>query len=129
MNDLGEQQPVKQRIAAATPRGVELVAALQEKIAWLNLPGEPLTIPPFAAARFTLEHDLYNGEQSLRAAFHSSQYYCNGFLLFHSDGSCFAEYHVMQLHPARPQLFIEAVEAWVRDGEIRTDVRLAEVPQ
>jgi hypothetical protein len=123
-----EQQLVKQRIASATAHGVELIAALQEKIAKLNLPGEAITIPPFDAARFTLEHDLYNGEQTLRAAFFPSQHYCIGFLLFHSDGSSFAEYHIMRPHHSRPSLFIEAVEAWVRDGKIQTDTRLAMMP-
>ena len=106
-----------------------MIAALQEKIAKLNLPGEAITIPFFKAARFTLERDLYNGEQTLRAAFFPSPHYCNGFLLFHSDDSSFAEYHVMRQHPTRPSLFIEAVEAWVRDGKIQTDTRLAMMPK
>ena len=124
-----EQQLIKQRIASASAHGAELIAALQERIARLNLPGEAITIPPFEAARFTLEHDLYNGEQTLRAAFYPSQHYCIGFLLFHFDGNSFAEYHVMRQHPTRPALFIEAVEAWVRDGKIQTDTRLAMMPQ
>jgi hypothetical protein len=129
MNDQTEQQLIKQRIASATVHGMELIAALQEKIAKLYLPGDAIIIPPFEAARFTLEHDLYNGKQTLRAAFFPSPHYCIGFLLFHSDGSSYAEYHVMRLHPARPQWFIEAVEAWVRDGKIQADTRLAMMPQ
>jgi hypothetical protein len=129
MDEPAEQQRIRQRIAAATAQGIELIAALQEKIAGLDLPGETIIMPRFEAARFTLEHDLCNGEQTLRAAFFPSPHYCIGFLLFHSDGSCFAEYHVMRLHPSRPSLFIEAVEAWVRDGKIQTDVRLAMMPQ
>jgi hypothetical protein len=124
-----EQQLIKQRIASVSSHGVELIAALQEKIAKLHLPGEAIIIPSFEAARFTLEHDLYNGERTLRAAFFPSQTYCIGFLLFHSDGSSFAEYHVMRQHPARPSFFIEAVEAWVRDGKIQTDTRLAMMPK
>jgi hypothetical protein len=124
-----EQQLIKQRIVSARYHGVELIAALKEAIAKLNLPGEVIAIPSFEAARFTLEHDLYNGERTLRAAFFPSQYYCIGFLLFHSDGSSFAEYHVMRPHPTHPSLFIEAVEAWVRDGKIQTDTRLATMPQ
>lgn len=129
MNNPTEQELIKQRIAAASAHGAELIAALQERIAKLNLPGDAVTIPPFDAARFTLEHDLYNGEQTLRAAFFPSQYYCIGFLLFHSDGSSFAEYHIMCQHPTRPALFIEAVEAWVRDGKIQTDTRIVMMPQ
>ena len=124
-----EQQLIKQRIASAAPQGVELISALQDKITKLNLPGEAISIPPFEAARFTLEHDLYNGEQTLRASFFPSQSYCIGFLLFHFDGSSFAEYHVMRLHPTRPTYFIEAIEAWVREGKVQTDLCLALMPQ
>ena len=124
-----EQQLIKQRIASAKAHGAELISALQEKITKLNLPGEAIIIPSFETARFTLEHDLYNGEQTLRAAFYPSQHYCLGFLLFHFDGSSFAEYHVMRPHPSRPAQFIEAVEAWVRDGKIQTDLRMIEMPQ
>ena len=120
---------LQQRIAAATDNGVALLAALRKRIAKLALPSEPITIPEFETARFMLEHDLYNGQQTLRAAFYPSQHYCIGFLLFHSDGSSFAEYHVMRQHPVRPSLFIEAVEAWVRDGKIQTDTRLALMPK
>ena len=118
-----------QRVAEVSEQGRTLLDALREKVAGLKLSGEEVTIPPFESAQFTLEHDLYNGQQTLMASFYPSQYYRAGFLLFHSDGSCFAEYHVMRQHPTRPALFIEAAEAWVRDGEIKTDTRLAPMPQ
>ena len=121
--------PLEQRIADVAGQGETLLAALREKVYALKLGGEAVVIPAFEDAKFTLEHDLYNGKQTLMASFYPSQYYRAGFLLFHSDGSCFAEYHVMQLHPAKPGMFIEAVEAWVRDGEIKTDTRLVPMPQ
>lgn len=120
---------LQQRIAAATDNGVALLAALRDRITTLALPGEPIAIPPFETAKFTLEHDLYNGQQTMVASFYASPRYRNGVLLFHCDGSCYAEYHVMRAHPARPGMFIEAVEAWVRDGEIQTDTRLAMMPK
>ena len=129
MDNPTQQQLIKQRIAAASAHGAELIAALQEKIDRLALPGDAINIPAYDTARFTLENDLYNGKQTLRAAFFPSPHYCIGFLLFHSDGSSFAEYHVMQQHPTRPALFIEAVEAWVRDGQIQTDTRMALMPK
>jgi len=124
-----EQLLIKQRIASAATHGAELIGALQEKINKLNLPGTAITIPSFEAARFTLENDLYNGEKTLRAAFFPTQHYCIGFLLFHFDGSSFAEFHVMRQHPARPSMFIESVEAWVREGRIQTDLRLTAMLQ
>lgn len=120
---------LQQRIAAATDNGVGLLAALRDRIAKLALPGEPVTIPAFEAAKFTLEHDLYNSQKTLMASFYVSPHYRNGVLLFHCDGSCFAEFHVMRTHPTRSSLFIEAVEAWVRDGKIQSDTRLAMMPK
>lgn len=119
---------MERRIADAVARGTELIAALQQRLDRLGLP-EAIVIPPFETARFSLEKDSYSGEEALRAAFYPSQYYCIGFLLFHPDGSCFAEYHVMRQHPARPEWFIEAVEAWVRDGSVQTDMRQVSMPK
>lgn len=121
--------PLQQRIAAARGNGVALLSALREKVARLNLPGEAVTIPEFGAATFTLEHDKYNGKETLMASFYLSPHYRAGVLLFHSDGSSFAEYHVMRPHPTKPHYFIESVEAWVSGGEIKTDTRLALMPK
>ncbi|HUX90367.1 MAG TPA: hypothetical protein VMV48_06715 [Gallionellaceae bacterium] len=120
---------LQQRIAAARDRGVALLAGLRGKLARLSLPGEPITIPDFDNAKFTLEHDLYNGQNTLLASFYLSPSYRAGYLMFHSDGSSLAEYHVMRLYPGKPHLFIESVEAWVRDGEIKTDLKTAEMPK
>jgi hypothetical protein len=120
---------LEQQVAEVKEQGVALLAALRERVGQLKLGNVEVNIPSFETATFTLEHDQYNGQQTLMASFYPSQYYRAGFLLFHSDGSCFAEYHVMQIHPSRPKWFIEAVEAWVRDGEIKTDTRLVAMPQ
>lgn len=123
------EEELQQRIAAARDSGAALLAALREKVAKLALPGEAVTIPELDAAKFTLEYDKYNGQQTLMASFYPLPHYRAGVLLFHSDGSSFAEYHVMRQHPTRPQWFIESVEAWVRDGEIKTDTKLALMPK
>jgi len=122
-------EQLEQRKAAVAEQGRALLLALRNKVAVFNLPGDLVAIPEFDAAQFTLEHDQYNGQQTLMASFYPSPHYRAGVLLFHSDGSCFAEYHVMQVYPAKPHLFIESVEAWIRDGEIKTDTRLALMPK
>lgn len=116
------------RIDATATTGQALLDALQAKIDRLDLPGDRIILPAFDSARFTLEQDPGDRGQTLRAAFYPSEFYCIGFLLFHDNGSTYAEYHVMQLHPTRPRWFVEAAEAWLRDGQIRTDLRLAEMP-
>lgn len=126
---MDQNDPLQQRVAAATDSGVALLAALREKLSTLALPGEAITIPEFGAAKFSLEYDKYNGKQTLMASFYPTPRYRAGVLLFHSDGSCFAEYHVMRPHPTKPQWFIESVEAWVSGDEIKTDTRMALMPK
>lgn len=120
---------LQQRVAAARDSGLALLAGLRGKLARLNLPGDPINIPEFDSARFTLEQDLYNGRNTLLASFYLSPTYRAGYLMFHSDGSSLAEYHVMRLYPGKPHLFIESVEAWTREGEIKTDLKTAEMPR
>src|SRR5512142_657394 len=103
--------PVQLRIAAAAINGVALLAAMRDMVAKLKLPGEAIIIPEYEAAKFTLEHDQYNGQQTLMASFYPTPNNRAGVLLFHSDGSCFAEYQIMRPHPSKTLWFIESVQA------------------
>ena len=47
-----------------------------------------------------------------------------GSLTFNSDGSYYAEYDVLTLHPDKPTWFVEAVTAWGRDGVVKAEPRL-----
>lgn len=122
-------EQLDQRVSAAAENGKALLVAVREKVEGLNLPAGAVVIPQFDEAQFTLENDLYDGSQTLVGSFYPRPRYRAGVLLFHSDGSCFAEFHVMQIHPARPKWFVESVEAWVRDGTVQTDLRLVAMPQ
>lgn len=48
---------------------------------------------------------------------------CGSFTL-NSDGSYYAEYDVLNLHPDKPNWFVEAVTVWGRDGVVKTEPRL-----
>jgi hypothetical protein len=123
-------EQLEQRVSAIADQGRTLLAALEEKVASLNLEPGLVAIPPFEEAKFTLEQDLYDDSlQTLMGSFYPRPRYRAGVLLFHADGSCYAEYHVMQPHPGKPRWFVESVEAWVRDGKVQTDLRLVAMPQ
>lgn len=47
-----------------------------------------------------------------------------GSLIFNSDGSYYAEYDLSVRHPRRPDWFVEAVTAWGRNGDVRSEARL-----
>jgi hypothetical protein len=123
-------EQLDQRISAAAEHGKALLAAVRDKVDGLNLTAGQVAIPQFDEVQFSLEKDLYDDTlQTLVASYYPRPNYRSGVLLFHADGSCFAEFHVMQVHPARPKWFIESVEAWVRDGAVQTDLRLVAMPE
>jgi hypothetical protein len=47
-----------------------------------------------------------------------------GSIIFNSDGSYYAEYDVLNLHPDKPNWFVECVTVWGRDGSVKTEPRL-----
>lgn len=123
-------EQLEQRVSAAEEQGKMLLAALKEKLESLNLAAGMVAIPTFEEAQFSLERDLYDDTlTTLTASFYPRPRYRAGVLLFHADGSCYAEYHVMQPHPGKPDWFIESVEGWVRNGAVQTDLRLVAIPK
>jgi len=47
-----------------------------------------------------------------------------GEIIFHVDGSFYAEYDVVQPHPSDRRWFVESITTWGRDDSIKTDPRL-----
>jgi hypothetical protein len=47
-----------------------------------------------------------------------------GELLFHADGSFFAEYDVIHVHARQPRWFVEVVTAWGRGSTLKSEARL-----
>jgi hypothetical protein len=113
-----------QRIAALLPLAETLCLALREEVRKLGFADEAITIPGLEAAEFRLHRDPALGTDSLVGEWRDPQGQRCGMLLFHADGSFFAEHDVVQLHPADPCWFVEAVNAWGRDGEVRAEPRL-----
>jgi hypothetical protein len=54
----------------------------------------------------------------------NAQGQCVGRLVFHCDGSFFAEYDVVQQHPTDRRWFVEAVNAWGKHETIKVEPRL-----
>lgn len=73
---------------------------------------------------YALARDPASGEDSLVCTWRDGRGNKRGEMLFHGDGSFFAEYDVVQVHPKRPQWFVEAVTAWGRGTDIRSEPRL-----
>jgi hypothetical protein len=52
-----------------------------------------------------------------------------GQLRFHGDGSFYAEYDIVLPHPKKPRCFVEAINAWGNEQNIKTEPKLLEIPE
>ena len=80
----------------------------------------------FNNANFRLEKDPYSGSFSLEGKWLNEHQQSTGSIIFHEDGTFFAEYDVIEDHPTKKLFFIEAVTAWGRDENIKVELRLIE---
>lgn len=107
----------------------EILARLQEEVARIGFVPAEVVLHPVEQAVFRLERDPYTGNSSLVGDWIDTGGGKRGTLLFHADGSFFVEQDVVRLHPTRPGWFVEAVNAWGRDADIRVEARLLPVPE
>jgi len=86
-----------------------------------------LVNPLVEEADYTLSRDPASGKDSLVGIWRDDAGYKRGEMVFHADGSFFAEYDVICPHPQDTRWFVEAVTAWGRDNSIRSELRLLPV--
>lgn len=80
--------------------------------------------PEFDKAEFSLIKDPYTADENLTGYWYDRRKQRIGNIQFLSDGSFYAEYDVVKPHPSKKQWFVEAVNAWGKDGHIKTEAKL-----
>lgn len=86
-------------------------------------------LPVFEEAEFGLVLDPLTQDSNLAGYWYNDKKQRVGQIQFNSDGSFFAEYDVVQPHPSKKQFFVEAINAWGRENNIKTEAKLLELPQ
>ncbi|MGR9116024.1 MAG: hypothetical protein ACU85E_09680 [Gammaproteobacteria bacterium] len=81
-------------------------------------------IPDFAHAEFSLVKDPYTASENLTGCWYDKNKQRIGNIQFLSDGSFYAEYDVVKPHPTKKQWFVEAMSAWGKNGQIKTEAKL-----
>ena len=104
-----------------------ICTVLDAEVMRLGFPPGKVLIAAHTDAEYRLDRDPASGQDSLVGIWRNAQGYKCGELLFHADGSFFAEYDVIQVHPGKPRWFVEAVTAWGRGSTIRSEPRLLPV--
>jgi hypothetical protein len=115
---------IELRIEAARGTAEEVCAALERETRKLGFAESQVRVPAFEAARFSLQRDAASGRDSLVCDWLDANGRRNGHLLFHADGSFWAEYDVTRPHPTDRRWFVEAVTAWGRDHMVKAEPRL-----
>ena len=119
-----QSKELKNKLGSLRPLGEQVCASLCSELHKLGLDESKIPDIRFDAASFDLEKDVYSGEKSLRGDWLTERKTHLGSIVFNVDGSFFAEYDVVHPHPSDERWFIEAITAWGRDGEIKSEARL-----
>lgn len=115
---------LEERVKQLKSLGVAICETMQEQVAKTGVT-KVITID-FDCATFRMEKDPYSGQFSLEGKWLDRNNQTCGNIIFHADGTFFAEYDVIAEYPCKKRWFIEAITAWGRDDNIKTDLRLME---
>jgi len=83
----------------------------------------------FEDLSFSISKDSYAQKDSLEGFWVGPQKNRIGSIVFHGDGTFYAEHDVIKAHPANKKWFIEAVTAWGKGENIKTELRLLPYPE
>ena len=117
-----------QRYAELADFAGQIALLLQSELDKLGFESSSVGLLSPDEAVYRLERDPYNGEDSLVGEWRDDRGLKFGQLLFHADGSFYVEQDVARLHPRKSKWFVEAVNAWGREGQIKAEARLLPMP-
>jgi len=112
------------RIGQLRPLGEQVCAALETEYRKLGFAAEQGLGVKFDALVFALKRDPFSQQDSVEGMWLDRQRQRLGSLVFHADGTFFAEYDVVKPHPSKSRWFVEAVTAWGQGDEVKSEARL-----
>ena len=123
-------EELQQQVEAKRSFGKAVCQRMTENIVKLGFPLQTdLSLPDFDAAVFSLVTDPFTQSRDLVGYWYNAGKQRIGQIKFHGDGSFYAEYDVVKPHPSKKQWFVEAINAWGRQDNIKTEAKLLETPQ
>jgi hypothetical protein len=121
---------IRHHIEARRAFGNAVCRSIAENIAKLGFPLQTrIDLPNFDTAEFHLVTDPFTQSQDLVGYWYNAGKLRIGQIKFHGDGSFYAEYDVVQPHPRKRHYFVEAINAWGREDNIKTEAKLLDLPQ
>ncbi len=119
-----------EQVAAKRSFGKAVCQRMTENIVKLGFPVQTkLSLPDFDNAQFSVVIDPFTQSQDLVGYWYSASQQRVGQIKFHGDGSFYAEYDVVQPHPTKKRWFVEAINAWGQQDNIKTEAKLLDIPE
>ena len=115
---------LQERWEQVRSQGESICSALAFEVEKIGLGEKALVIAPWERARFEIQRDPASGQTSLVGTWRDTNGQRVGSIIFHYDGSFFAEYDVVEQHPRERRWFVEAVNAWGKNNSIKAEPRL-----
>lgn len=121
---------IERHIEAKRIFGKAVCLRISENIAKLGFPLQTrISLPDFDAAAFSLVTDPFTQSQDLVGYWYNAEKQRIGQIKFHGDGSFYAEYDVVRPHPRKKHCFVEAINAWGKMDNIKSEAKLLKMPQ
>jgi len=117
------KERIEERLQQVRSLGEVICIRLKTEVDKLGLE-EDVIEPLLEKADYELSRDPASGEDTLVGVWRDARGNKLGEILFHGDGSFFAEYDVIRNHPRDKRWFVEAVTAWGRGSTVRSEPRL-----
>ena len=117
-------------IEAKREFGQAVCDKIAQSIAKLGFPENVAIKPPcFEAAEFSLVTDPYTQSENLTGFWYDANRQRIGQIRFNCEGGFYAEYDVVQPHPRKQGIFVEAINAWGQPDDIRAEAKLLDLPK
>lgn len=124
------ESEVTRQIAAKREYGEAVCDKIAKYIDKLGFPDSTNLKPPvFEAAEFNLITDPYTQSRDLVGFWYNADKQRLGQIKFNSEGGFYAEYDVVQPHPKKKTSFVEAINAWGQQDNIKVEAKLLDIPQ
>lgn len=116
---------LKETIDEHSTYGAAICEALTESIRQLGFAEcDGMQFPVFERAEFRLVTDPYSRHDDLVGYWFDAKRQRIGQIQFHGNGGFYAEFDVLKPHPDKRDFFIDTMNAWGRDGQIKTEPQL-----
>jgi hypothetical protein len=117
---------LSEQIKTKRAMGTSICLRLSQEIDKLGFDiAEIKQYPSYDDASFVLIKDPYTGQHNLACHWYNPQNRQPiGKLQFNSDGTFYAEYDVVKIHPVKSKWFVEGVAAWGNSENIKSEAKL-----